>query len=312
MISCEARMNKYVLLLSSAALTASLLSACSDDSSSGSNPATPTAESSSSPIAVDPTSSAITPESSASLESSASIASSSDATPAAPVTEITYDEFGFVDIQPVFMSIQPNEKAIFILRHGEREAKVTKQSKLTEDGIEQALSVGQKLISDEEIYFLSTDFVRTKMTCEYIAQGRGQTTFPYDTSNIFTKEAFVKDSDKFTEYNSIEGNSNKMTLTKWAYNGDFADAFYDLGEACEKVINEAFSLVKGRINVIGSHDEFVTPLIVYLSEGKADLRIFEEGKNRHWINFLAGAAIIVDDQGNRRAYPIKGLADAHE
>ena len=303
-------MNKYVLLLSTAALTVSLLSACSDDSSSGSNPATPPAESSSSaPAFTDFSSSAIAPE------SGPSITSSSDITPAssaATTTEITYDEFGFVDIKPVFLSIQPNEKAIFLMRHAERQALITKESKLTEDGIEQALSVGQKLISDEEIYFLSTDFVRTKMTCEKIAEGRGQITFPYDTSNIFTSSAFIQDTAKFTEYNNLPDGSNKMTLTKWAYNGEFADAFYDLAEASEKVISEAFTLAKGRINVICSHDEFLIPLIVYISQGNADLRIFETGKNRHWLNFLAGAAIIIDDQGNRRAYPIKGLADAHE
>lgn len=294
------------MLLSTAALSAALLSACSDDSSSGSNPANTAIESSSSPTAVPPASSGIVPE------SSPSIASSSDAAPATPVTEITYDEFGFVDIQPVFLSVQPNEKALFIMRHGERQPRITRESPLTEDGIEQAISVGQKLISNEDLYYLSTDYVRTKMTCEMIAQGRGQTTFPYDTCNIFTSGAFIKDTAKFTAYNNEPGGSNKMTLTKWAYNGEFADAFYDLAEASEKVISEAFSLVKGRINVICSHDEFLTPLIAYLTEGKADLRIFEEGKNRHWLNFLAGVAIIVDDQGNRRAYAIKGLADAFE
>lgn len=304
-------MNKYVLLLSSAALTATLLSACSDDSSSGGNPANPTIESSSSPIVVDPTSSAIAPESSASIESSPSIASSSDATPATQVSEITYDEFGFVDIQPVFQSIQANEKAIFFVRHGEREAKVTKESKLTEDGIQQALSVGQKLISNEDLSYLSTDFVRTQMTCQNIALGRGQATFPYDTSSLFSSEIFIQDTAKFKEYNS-NGGSSKMTVAKWAYNGEFADAFFDIATTSEQVITDAFSLVQGRINVICTHDEFLLPLIVYFSEGKADLRIFEEGKNRYWLNFLAGIAVIIDDQGNRRIYPIKGLDSGHE
>lgn len=310
-------MNKYVLLLSSAALTATLLSACSDDSSSGGNPANSTIESSSSPIVVDPTSSAVAPESSASIESSASlesspsIASSSDATPAAPVTEITYDEFGFVDIQPVFLSVKPNEKAIFFVRHAQREDKVTKESKLTEDGVEQALSVGRKLVSDEDLSYISTDFVRTQMTCQNIAIGRGQTTFPYDTSDLFTDEAFVRDTTKFKEYNKATKTS-KITVSQWAYTGEYADAFNDLAETSENVVSEAFAMVKGRINIICSHDQFLLPLIAYFSKGEADLRVYEEGKNRHWLNYLAGLAIIDDDQGNRRTYPIKGLEKAHQ
>lgn len=302
-------MNKHILLLSTAALTASLLSACSDDSSSGSNPATPPAESSSSaPAFTDISSSAIAPE------SSPSITSSSDITPAssaAIVTEITYDEFGFVDIQPVFLSIKPNEKAVFIVRHGERGEDTSKESPLTEDGVIQALSVGQKLISDEELTYISTNMVRTQSTCQNIALGRGQTTFPYDTSDYFSGSVFIKDNDKFKESNSIS-RSSKMTIAQWAYNGEYADAFYDIAETSEQVINEAFAKSKSRISIICSHDELLLPLIVHFSEGKADLRFFEPGKNRYWLNFLAGIAVIIDDQGNRRIYPIKGLDSAHE
>lgn len=255
-----------------------LISACSDSGSSTSN---------------DP----------AEIESSASV-DTVDSQPGAASVNIPLDSSGFADIQTVYQSIQPNEKAVFIIRHGEREPRVTKESPLTEDGIEQSKSVGAKLAGQEEFNYLSTDFVRTKETCYNISLGRGQDTFPYDSSDIYTSSTFIKDKEKVLEYNSLDGNSSSMVIAKWAYTGEYADAFNNLKETSESVIENTFLAVQRRITVICSHDEFIVPLIAYLTDGKTDVKVYE---SRKWLNYLAGVAIIVDEKGNRRSYAIKGL-----
>lgn len=217
---------------------------------------------------------------------------------------IPLDESGFADIQAVYQSIQPNEKAVFILRHGEREPRVTKETPLTEDGVEQSKSVGAKLIGQEEFSYLSTDFVRTKETCQNIAIGRGQASFPYDTSSIYTSATYKKDKEKFNEYNSLDGNNSNIVISMWAYTGEYSDAFYDIAETSESVIASTFQNLQNRITVICSHDDFLVPLIAYTSERKADLKVYETHK---WLNYLAGVAIIIDEKQNRRSYAVKGL-----
>jgi phosphohistidine phosphatase SixA len=255
-----------------------LISACSDSGSSTSN---------------DP----------AEIESSASV-DTVDSQPGAASVNIPLDSSGFADIQAVYQSIQPNEKAVFILRHGEREPRVTKESPLTEDGIEQSKSVGAKLAGQEEFNYLSTDFVRTKETCHNIAIGRGQESFPYDTNSLYTSATYKKDKEKFNEYNSLDGNNSNIVISMWAYTGEYADAFNDIAETSETIIASTFQNLQNRITVICSHDDFLVPLIAYTSNRKADLKIYETHK---WLNYLAGVAIIVDGKGNRRSYAIKGL-----
>ena len=253
--------------------------ACSDSESNSPNE----------PAGIDSSTSAESPDSQASGE---------------PAYNIPLDTSGFADIQAVYQSIQPNEKALFIVRHGDREPSVKKESALTDRGVEQALSVGQKLTGDEEFNYLSTDFVRTKETCHNIAIGRGQTTFPYDTNNTFTSSAWILDKDKVTEYNSLDGNNSNIVISQWAYTGEYADAFNNLKETSESIISNTFQATQGRITVICSHDEFIVPLVAYLTDGKADVKAYE---TRKWLYYLAGVAIIIDENGSRRAYSIRGL-----
>ena len=258
--------------------TCFILPACSD---SGSN--------SSDESAIKSSTSADAPESQANSE---------------PTYTITLDSSGFADIQAVYQSIQPNEKAIFIVRHGERGFNTTKETPLTENGVEQALTVGRKLVGPEDFDYISTDFVRTKETCENIALGRGQTTFPYESNETYVRSTFVKDDDLFDSYQDGKKINSHVVITKWAYDGDYADAFYDLKETCESVVANTFQAVKNKITVICSHDEFIVPMLVYLTDKQADVKLHETYK---WLTNLAGVAVIIDENGNRRAYAVKGL-----
>lgn len=313
-----------------------VLSACSDDSNSSAPEDTP-AVSSETTI---PGSSATVDLSSAdaSLLSSATgllssatdpllASSSSETVPASsqqavpcvdgdPV-EVVPDTNGFADIGNVFQSVRCDEKVVFVLRHGEREPYVTQESALTEEGIEQAQTVGQKLVGPEDFTFSHTNFVRTEATCLNIAIGRGQTSFPHDTNDVFQAGWFVKDADKRDEYNHAEGYSSSKVISEWIFTGNFADAFYDLAEKSEEMISTYLAKSYAempRFRVVCSHDEFIVPLVSYLTDKAINYRIYDMtiSPRPRWANYVSGAAIIVNAAGERRAYAVKGIANGFE
>lgn len=292
-------MKNGVFSLPVIALSAAFLAACSDsDSDSGNkNPAAANPElASSSSETLLPTSSEIAP-------------SSSSAAPEVPEkvdpAEIPFDEDGFADIQYVYRSLQPNEKAVFALRHAERQVYSSRDSELTEDGDAQALSVGQKLVGSDEFTFTHTDFVRTYKTCLDIAIGRGQATFPNDTNDIFTEGWFVSNDSLYKAY-SKSPSSSHMVLASWAYNGEYTDAFYDYNEKNAELVKMLVGdyATASRVRIVCTHDNLLGPLAIYLTEKKVNLRAYEAKK---WIYYLAGVAIITNDAGVQRSYAVKGL-----
>ena len=52
-----------------------------------------------------------------------------------------------------------------------------------------------------------------------------------------------------------------------------------------------------------SHDIFVMPLTVFGSQKKVALKYYED---YHWINYIAGVAIIISDDNSIRYIPVKG------
>ena len=78
----------------------------------------------------------------------------------------------FIGIKKVFAAIQPTDKAVFILRHGDR-TKSEEGGLLTGLGYEQAIAVGKKIASTEEVKFWHSEIERTLQTSMGIAQGRG-------------------------------------------------------------------------------------------------------------------------------------------
>ena len=53
-----------------------------------------------------------------------------------------------------------------------------------------------------------------------------------------------------------------------------------------------------------SHDQFLVPLVISISNRKIGLRYFED---RHWINYLAGIAVVIGADGKQTLVPVKGL-----
>jgi hypothetical protein len=101
---------------------------------------------------------------------------------------------------------------------------------------------------------------------------------------------------------------NYTVTTEWAYNGEYADAFYDLDARTKQFVDEFLVNViskKSRISVVCSHDQFLVPLVIAISGRQIGLRYYED---RSWINYLAGMAVVIGADGTQTLVPIKGLA----
>ncbi|SIO28463.1 histidine phosphatase family protein [Fibrobacter sp. UWB11] len=254
------------------------------------------------------TSSSAISSSQATPVSSAKEASSSSTTPS-PV-KITLDENGFATVADVYRSLQDNEKAVFIIRHSEREDNVAIETELTANGVKMAQDLGATLKSDEEFSYITSGFVRTNETANNISKGRGEASLPklitnYDiTGNWFLKISADSLAQYATKLN-MKGSSVEL-MAHWAYDGGYPDALYELSprseEFMQKVILKNLSKWK-RVSIMVSHDILVMPLAVFGSDKKVALKYHED---YHWINYIAGLAIIIGKENNLRYVPVKG------
>ena len=340
------KISRISLALTGAILSASLLAACGEDVSptfsnfanqSSSDQAQPSTISSSSTEQL-PASSADANSSSATapvMQSSSSVEvpptlSSSSGTAAetdptcveTPVATIALDSIGLADIADVFKSVRCNEKAVFIIRHGERDdAQTGRETPLTywenepdtvngepADGVRQARAVGQKLISAEEFVYSHTNYVRTEQTCFNINFGRGQATFPHDTTTLYSISWYKKDKERYDFYDDSTKNV-RLVIAGWAYDNLYADAFYDLKEKSEEIVKKDIAPGYASMNkyrVICTHDDFVLPFSVFASNGTVNYR-FHDPASRHWPYFLTGVAVIIDNKDQIRYVPFRGL-----
>jgi broad specificity phosphatase PhoE len=304
--------NKFISIISISLLA---LVACSD-SDGNSNPQTPNDNPASSSSVADVP--ALSSASDIPLLSSASdipgLSSSTDPScdNYAP-SEILLDTVGVADIGDVWKNVKCDEKVVFVIRHAERESGVGKESPLTHNGEIQAMKVGPKLLGSAKFAYAHTDYVRTEQTCKFIALGRREDTLglAHDTIRELTSGWYIKDSDLRDTYISTDTNSNAV-VSFWAYDSLFADAYYDFATRNQEVINTFFVkdyALMDKAKVIISHDEFVVPLIAYVTDRQAN---FRKRKARWWINYLTGVAIIVNSENQVRYFAVKGLETATE
>lgn len=345
------KISRISLALTGAILSASLLAACGDDSAT-SPISTAISQSSSSQIQQEQLSSSSTdqlPTSSADITSSTDANSSSATAPIGescsstdvpptqssssvgtaqldpscvetPVADIPLDTNGLADIADVFKSVRCNEKAVFIIRHGERDdAQTGRETPLTywenepdsvngqpSDGVRQARAVGKKLISADEFVYSHTNYVRTEQTCYNINLGRGQQTFQHDTTSLYSISWYKKDSERYKFYDDSTTNV-RLVIAGWAYDNLYADAFYDLKEKSEEIIKKDIAPGYASMNkyrVICTHDDFVLPFSVFVSNGAVNYKFHVTS---HWPYFLTGVAVIIDNKEQLRYVPFRGL-----
>ena len=247
------------------------------------------------------------------VSSSSDVAkSSSSSQTSLPAKEISLDENGFATVADVYKSLTADEKAVFIIRHSEREDDVAIETELTANGVKMAQELGATLKSDEEFSYITSGFVRTNETANNISKGRGEASLPklitnYDiTGNWFLKISADSLAQYATKLN-MKGSSVEL-MAHWAYDGGYPDVLHELApraeEFMQKVILKNLSKWK-RVSIMVSHDILVMPLTVFGSNKKVALKYHED---YHWINYIAGLAIIIDEQNNLRYVPVKGAA----
>ena len=237
-----------------------------------------------------------------------------------PVATIPIDSIGLADIADVFKTVRCNEKAVFVIRHGERDDGQTgKETPLTywegepdsvkgqpSDGVRQAIAVGKKLVSADEFTYTHTKYLRTEQTCFYINQGRGQATFPHDSADYYSISWFKKDKERYSFYEDSTTNV-RLVIAGWAYDNLYADAFYDLKEKATEIIKTHIApdyASMSKFRVICSHDDFILPLSVFASNGTVDYKFHIDS---HWPYFLTGVAVIIDNKNQIRYVPFRGL-----
>ena len=241
---------------------------------------------------------------------SSSIEEYSSSSIADTAPEIVLDKEGFATVADVYKSLSPDEKAVFIIRHSEREDDVALETELTANGIQMAQDLGATLRSNEEFTYVTSGFVRTNETANHISKGRGEATLPKLITNYdITGNWFLKISaDSLAKHATALGlnGSSIELMARWAYEGGYPEIFYEMEpraqEFMQAVILKNLSKWK-RVTIMVSHDIFVMPLAVFGSQKKVALKYYED---YHWINYIAGLAIIVDAQNNLRYIPVKG------
>lgn len=221
----------------------------------------------------------------------------------------------FVDIQDVYESIKDNERVIFVLRHAERGDDTSKSGTLTDNGKKQSEEVGARLKKFKEDFVLgASEFVRAHQTVESIAKGRGQSYDKRDTIPQLNDDWYSKNAEAVEKAKSECGGGWEVT-SKYAYTGAYSTgadaAYYNLAERSVELIEDVLvkKYSKEKFVLLSSHDKLMVPLVAYCSNLNIELKKYENGGK--WINYLAGVAIILDKDGNRRYVAVRGLTTGY-
>ena len=214
---------------------------------------------------------------------------------------------GFTDLVEVYAGLKANEKVVFIIRHSERTDETGEKGHLTENGKKYARDLGARMakVKREKIYFGYSGYTRTKETCESIAEGYGLSKYDLEVLDGLNGDWYAKDPTKADSYISSEG--GWIVYSKYAFLGEYADAFYDLETRSEQLLNDEIKANLGdmeRVNILVTHDYLVVPLLAYTTNGHANVRYYEKWK---WVNYMAGVAMIISPDGSVRYIPVKGL-----
>jgi broad specificity phosphatase PhoE len=220
----------------------------------------------------------------------------------------------FVDIQDVYESIKDDERVIFVLRHAERGDDTSKGGTLTSNGKKQSEEVGARLTKFKEDFVLgASEFLRAHQTVESIAKGRGQQSDIRDTIPQLNDDWYSKNAEAVEKAKNECGGGWEVT-SKYAYTGAYSTgadaAYYDLAERSVELIEDVLlkKYPTEKFVLLSSHDKLMVPLVAYCSNLQVELKKYDGGK---WINYLAGVAIIIDKDGNRRYVAIRGLESGY-
>ena len=300
-----------------------IFAACGDDSSSGSLDSMESDNSSSS-VEISSVNEDVDFESSSSVENSVSSEDSAEyqdpftffTTPASTNLSLESDEDGFYDMGDVYEAVPKTSKIAFVIRHSKRYKSTEVESQLTPIGEQMAKDLGAKLTSDEKFHYASTNFVRTRKTAELIAEGRKEEAVVEIWDGINGAYFLKVSSDSLDALTNGRGGSPKY-IARYSYGAfsstnvvdqDVQPCFYeDFFARGNQFVNEVIvaNMSKWeRVSILVSHDVLVEPLIAFVSNRTINLKSFESPF--HWVNYLSGIVVIVDEQNKITALPVKG------
>ena len=233
---------------------------------------------------------------------------------------LTADADGFYDMGDVYKAVPKTSKIAFLIRHSKREKNnLGTESSLTPIGIQMAQTLGTKLASDESFYYSSTNFLRTRATCEYIAAGRGETGVEVATWDGINGSYFLTvPSDTLDALVSNKGGNPKY-IALYSYGVPFEGKvpaavaavvptyFHDFYPRGNQFVNEVIVANMPnwkRVSILVSHDMLVEPLVAFASNRTINLKVFEAPYR--WVNYLSGIAVIVDEAGAVTVLPVRG------
>ena len=215
----------------------------------------------------------------------------------------------FTPFDSVVNGLAEGEKVVIMVRHAERGSDYSRTGPLTENGKLQSRELGAKMIGSPDIYYAGSQFIRTHQTCNNIAKGHGDADTLADTLSVLNDGWFIKSQNAYNSAQWQAGGAFAL-LSKWAYEGGYTNAFYDLAERSSELIEEhlipALERSGKSIGVFVSHDVMLLPLIAYVSDGNIDLKYYISSENR-WVNYLAGFAVVIKPDGTKVFYAVKGL-----
>lgn len=220
------------------------------------------------------------------------------------------DVMDFTDIKDVYATLGAGEKVVFVLRHAERGADASKNAHLTDNGKNQARSVGAMFAGAGEFGLGYSGYTRTLETCEYIAAGNKQSNVNPELIEGLDGDYYISYMKAYEGYKS--GSSSLHIYTRYIYRDMYSDAFYDLEERSLEFLNTYILSKKAslqKVNFYISHDMMVVPLTAFASQKKINLRYFD---NRNWLNYLAGVAVIIGVDGSVRYVPVRGLETGYQ
>lgn len=216
----------------------------------------------------------------------------------------------FTPFESIVNGLAEGEKVVIMVRHAERGADYSRTGPLTENGKLQSQELGAKMIGSPAIYYAGSQFLRTHQTCNNIAKGHGDADTLADTLSVLNDGWFIKNQSAYNSASWQAGGNAFNLLSKWAYEGGYTNAFYDLAERSSELIEEhlipALEKSGKSIGVFVSHDVMLLPLIAYVSDGNIDLKYYKSTENR-WVNYLAGFAVVIKPDGTKVFYAVRGL-----
>lgn len=218
------------------------------------------------------------------------------------------EPYAFNDVADIYAQIGDNDKLILLLRHGERpNDEWGPEVPLTPTGEEQCRTVGSKLTNGaaeiNQIEAHSTETVRTQQTAFIILQTRGDTKYQavdeiptdvYIHADIYRKPGSEGvDYDEISQYAYHQASPETMAKYK------------DITTVTEEITNILLNNSNSKLNIFTSHDSAILPYVVEITrQNLTDLKFWQD---RHWLNFVAGMAIIVRGNGTTEFYPVRGL-----